>query len=98
DSFGHYRRVVWLAQSRDPALEAGAQAVADRFGLPLTVIDTGTARLERELELLLAASQAPAPSPGAGSPEDGSPGASSPEDGSPGASSPEDGCPEDGVV
>src|SRR5450755_4179955 len=58
DYFGHYRRVVWLAQSRDPALEAGAQAVADRFGLPLTVIDTGTARLERELELLLAASPA----------------------------------------
>ncbi|MGH3068870.1 MAG: DUF1638 domain-containing protein, partial [Streptosporangiaceae bacterium] len=54
DYFGHYRRVVWLAQSRDPALEAGAQAVADMFGLPLTVIDTGTARLERELELLLA--------------------------------------------
>jgi hypothetical protein len=24
------------------------------FGLPLTVLDTGTARLERELELLLA--------------------------------------------
>ena len=62
DYFGHYRRVVWLAQSRDPALEAGAQAVADQFGLPLTVIDTGTGRLERELELLLAAS-----------PEDGSP-------------------------
>ena len=54
DYFGHYRRVVWLAQSRGPALQAGAQAVADMFGLPLTVIDTGTARLERELELLLA--------------------------------------------
>jgi hypothetical protein len=69
DYFGHYRRVVWLAQSRDPALEAGAQAVAERFGLPLTVIDTGTGRLERELELLLAASPAPAGSPtSAGSP------------------------------
>ncbi|HEX3390682.1 MAG TPA: DUF1638 domain-containing protein [Streptosporangiaceae bacterium] len=56
DYFGHYRRVVWLAQSRDPALQAGAQAVADMFGLPLTVIETGTARLERELELLLAGS------------------------------------------
>jgi hypothetical protein len=54
DYFGHYRRVVWLAQSRDPALAAEAEAVADQFGLPLTVIDTGTARLERELELLLA--------------------------------------------
>ena len=58
DYFGHYRRVVWLAQSRDPALAAEAEAVAARFGLPLTVIDTGTARLERELELLLAASPA----------------------------------------
>lgn len=61
DYFGHYRRVVWLAQSRDPALEAGAGAVAAQFGLPLTVIETGTARLERELELLLAG---PAPAAG----------------------------------
>jgi hypothetical protein len=55
DYFGHYRRVVWLAQSRDPSLEAEAQAVAGMFGLPLTVTDTGTAMLERELEQLLAA-------------------------------------------
>src|ERR1039458_2420565 len=54
DYFGHYRRVVWLAQSPDPALAAEAEAVAARFGLPLTVIDTGTTRLERELEHLLA--------------------------------------------
>ena len=60
DYFGHYRRVVWLAQARDPAVEAEAQAVAARFGLPLTVIDTGTTRLERELEHLLALSLAPA--------------------------------------
>jgi len=53
DYFGHYRRVVWLAQQRDPALEAEAAAVAAMFGLPLTVIDTGTARLERALEQLL---------------------------------------------
>jgi Protein of unknown function (DUF1638) len=56
DYFGHYRRVVWLAQSADPALAAEAEAVAAQFGLPLTVIDTGTARLERELERLLATS------------------------------------------
>jgi hypothetical protein len=53
DYFGHYRRVVWLAQSRDPALDAEAAAVAELFGLPLTVVDVGTAGLERELELLL---------------------------------------------
>ncbi len=55
DYFGHYRRLVWLAQSRDPALDAEAEAVAAQFGLPLTVIDTGLSRLERELEHLLAA-------------------------------------------
>jgi hypothetical protein len=60
DYFGHYRRVVWLAQSRDAALDAEAEAVAAQFGLPLTVIETGTARLEHELELLLAHSPAPA--------------------------------------
>ncbi len=54
DYFGHYRRLVWLAQSRDPALDAEAEAVAAQFGLPLTVIDTGLSRLERELEHLLA--------------------------------------------
>ena len=42
DYFGHYRRVVWLAQSRDPALAAEAEAMAARFGLPLTVVDTGS--------------------------------------------------------
>jgi len=55
DYFGHYRRLVWLAQDRDPALEAEAGRIATRFGLPLTVIDTGTGRLERELALLVGA-------------------------------------------
>jgi Protein of unknown function (DUF1638) len=54
DYFGHYRRLVWLAQSRDPALEYEARSVAALFGLPLTVVETGTGRLERELEALLA--------------------------------------------
>jgi hypothetical protein len=53
DYFGHYRRLVWLAQDRDAALEAEAGRIASRFGLPLTVIDTGTSRLERELEFLV---------------------------------------------
>ena len=59
DYFGHYRRLVWLAQQRDPALEAAAEQVAARFGLPLTVVETGTSRLERELELLVGAEGTP---------------------------------------
>jgi hypothetical protein len=53
DYFGHYRRLVWLAQRRDAALEAEAAAVAAMFGLPLTVLDVGTSGLEAELELLV---------------------------------------------
>jgi hypothetical protein len=53
DYFGHYRRVVWLAQSPSPDLSEEAEAVAAMFGLPLTVIDVGTTRLERELESLI---------------------------------------------
>jgi hypothetical protein len=53
DYFGHYRRLVWLAQTRDGALDAEAGAIAAMFGLPLTVLDVGTGGLERELALLL---------------------------------------------
>ena len=56
DYFGHYRRVVWLAQDRTAELEEAAADVAAMFGLPLTVIDTGTGGLERELEGLVAGS------------------------------------------
>jgi hypothetical protein len=62
DYFRHYRRVVWLAQDRSAALEAQAEQVAARFGLPLTVIETGTGRLEAELARLVAEET----SPGAG--------------------------------
>jgi uncharacterized protein DUF1638 len=55
DYFGHYRRVVWLAQNRTAELEAEAGRVAARFGLPLTVVETGLGRLESELERLVAA-------------------------------------------
>jgi hypothetical protein len=53
DYFGHYTRLVWLAQSPSPALESAASRVAAMFGLPLTRVDTGVSRLERELERLV---------------------------------------------
>jgi Protein of unknown function (DUF1638) len=55
DYFGHYRRVVWLAQEPTPELEAAAARIADLFGLPLTRVDTGTVRLEAALAELLEA-------------------------------------------
>jgi len=53
DYFGHYRRLVWLAQEPSPALTAEAERVAAMFGLPLTRIDTGVSWLERELSRLV---------------------------------------------
>ncbi len=55
--FRHYTRVVWLAQSDDPAelaeLRPLADQAADRLGLPLTVVPTGTAGLATALRSLL---------------------------------------------
>jgi Protein of unknown function (DUF1638) len=69
DYFGHYRRLVWLAQQPEPALAAEADRVAAMFGLPLTVVDTGTSRLERELAALVGASTGTgSPPAGAGGP------------------------------
>jgi hypothetical protein len=55
DYFGHYRRLVWLTQSQPPTpeLTGQADAVAAKFGLPLTVVEVGTGGLERELEKLI---------------------------------------------
>ena len=53
DYFGHYRRLVWLAQQPSAALEAQAERVAAMFGLPLTRIDTGVSRLESALAALV---------------------------------------------
>jgi hypothetical protein len=53
DYFGHYTRMVWLAQAPDDDLRALAQRAADRIGLPLTVVETGHSGLERGLEGLL---------------------------------------------
>jgi hypothetical protein len=53
DYFGHYRRLVWLAQEPTPALAAEADRVAGMFGLPLTRIDTGVGPLESALAALV---------------------------------------------
>ena len=53
DYFRHYTRVVWLAQEPDDELHALAQAAADRIGLPLTVVETGTARLAHAIRSLV---------------------------------------------
>jgi hypothetical protein len=53
DYFGHYTRLVWLAQRATTELEEAATRIADQFKLPLTRIDTGTAGLEAALEPLI---------------------------------------------
>jgi hypothetical protein len=53
DYFGHYTRVVWLAQEPDAELRTMAQAAAERMGLPLTVVVTGTGKLEQAMADLL---------------------------------------------
>jgi hypothetical protein len=58
DYFGHYRRLVWLAQQPTPALAAEAERIAAMFGLPLTRVDTGVSRLEQELSRLVEGAQA----------------------------------------
>jgi hypothetical protein len=53
DYFGHYNRLVWLAQEPSAALAAEADRVAGRFGLPLTRVDVGVSGLEQALEEIL---------------------------------------------
>jgi hypothetical protein len=55
DYFGHYTRVVWLAQRRTPELEEQARDAAARIGLPLEVVDTRLDGLERALAALIQA-------------------------------------------
>ena len=52
--FGHYTRVVWLAQRATPATRAAAERAAARLGLPLIVREAGDGGLERGLEALVA--------------------------------------------
>ncbi len=51
--FGNYTRVVWLTQHPDPALRHQAGRAAQVLDLPLTVLDTGRAGLERAMAELL---------------------------------------------
>jgi hypothetical protein len=53
DYFGHYTRLIWLAQRATTELEEAATRIATRFNLPLTRIDTGTKRLEETLASLI---------------------------------------------
>jgi hypothetical protein len=66
DYFRHYRRVVWLAQHRTPALTAAAAQAAGAIGLPLEVLDVGDVGLERALAALLGAGADDAPQAGTG--------------------------------
>jgi hypothetical protein len=51
--FGHYTRVVWLAQRPDAELRVLAEQAAEQIGLPLTVVETGDSRLEAALAELV---------------------------------------------
>ena len=53
DYFGHYRRLIWLAQAPSPALQAQADRVAAMFGLPLTRVEVGVSGLEQALAVLV---------------------------------------------
>lgn len=47
--FGHYRRLVYLAQTEDPDLQARARAAAERLGLEYEYRFTGYGELEEVL-------------------------------------------------
>ena len=54
DYFGHYRRVIWLAQRPTLGTKLAAERAAAALNLPLEVREVGDAGLERALESLVA--------------------------------------------
>ena len=54
DYFGHYTRVVWLAQAPDEELTRLAESAAARLGLPLQIVPTGHDGLESAVAALVA--------------------------------------------
>jgi Protein of unknown function (DUF1638) len=54
DYFGHYRRVVWLAQHPSARVRGAAEHAAATIGLPLEEIVVGDALLEQALGELIA--------------------------------------------
>jgi hypothetical protein len=53
DYFGHYKRVIWLAQRPTLGTKLAAERAAAVLDLPLEVREVGNAGLERALEALL---------------------------------------------
>ena len=54
DYFGHYRRLVYLAQSDDPELTDRARAAADRLGLEFERRETGFGDLATSIQHAIA--------------------------------------------
>jgi hypothetical protein len=53
DYFGHYKRVIWLAQRPTLGTKLAAERAAAVLDLPLEVREVGNAGMERALEALL---------------------------------------------
>jgi hypothetical protein len=53
--FGHYKRVLWLAQRPTVGTKLAAERAAASLNLPLEVREVGDAGLERALEALVGA-------------------------------------------
>ena len=54
--FGHYRKLVYLAQSEQPELQSMARAAAERLGLAYEYRYTGYGDLQRSLKAVAAKS------------------------------------------